>query len=136
MMSGRALCFVLVSAVFAYADNNVPTVANDFVFTFFNAYVNEQPPGVLLLALVSNNNNGTANVVVTSPYRSFSTIRVSVAPYSILKIPITPMSVEDQFPGYNMTATGRIVVEDKGIRLQSDLPVAVYAHAEIYEGSR
>uniref|UniRef100_A0A914VWW2 IgGFc-binding protein N-terminal domain-containing protein n=1 Tax=Plectus sambesii TaxID=2011161 RepID=A0A914VWW2_9BILA len=46
------------------------------------------------------------------------------------------MSIEDQFPGPpNITADGRIVVEDKGIRLQSDLPVAVYAHVEVYNGA-
>uniref|UniRef100_A0A914VWI5 IgGFc-binding protein N-terminal domain-containing protein n=1 Tax=Plectus sambesii TaxID=2011161 RepID=A0A914VWI5_9BILA len=134
MMADRALCLLLASAVFAYANNNVATIANDFVFTFFNAYdVNGFKPGVLLLALVSNNNHGTANVVVTSPHPSFNTIRVSVAPYSILKIPITPASIEDQYPG-NRTADGRIFVEDKGIRLQSDLPVAVYAHVELYNG--
>uniref|UniRef100_A0A914VAP4 IgGFc-binding protein N-terminal domain-containing protein n=1 Tax=Plectus sambesii TaxID=2011161 RepID=A0A914VAP4_9BILA len=136
MMAERVLCLLLASAVFAYADNNVPTIANDFIFTFFNAYLhNQNPSDVLLLALVSNNNNGTANVVVTSPYLSFKTIRVSVAPYSVLKIPITPESIQDQYPGIpNVTATGNIVVEDKGIRLQSDLPVAVHAHAELYSG--
>uniref|UniRef100_A0A914VP80 IgGFc-binding protein N-terminal domain-containing protein n=1 Tax=Plectus sambesii TaxID=2011161 RepID=A0A914VP80_9BILA len=126
----RVLCLLLASAVFAYADNNVPTIANDFVFTFFSAY--RYPSDSVLLALVSNNNNGTANVVVTSSYSSFTTIRVSVAPYSVLKIPITPVSIQDQFPNYNNN--GRIVVENKGIRLQSDLPVAVYAHSELSEG--
>uniref|UniRef100_A0A914V3L2 IgGFc-binding protein N-terminal domain-containing protein n=1 Tax=Plectus sambesii TaxID=2011161 RepID=A0A914V3L2_9BILA len=135
-MGVRVLCLLLASAVFAYADNNVPTIANDFIFTFFNAHTpNHNPSGVLLLALVSNNNNGTANVVVTSPYLSFKTIRVSVAPYSVLKIPITPESIQGEYPGSgNVTASGHIVVEDKGIRLQSDLPVAVHAHAEAYGG--
>uniref|UniRef100_A0A914VUS6 IgGFc-binding protein N-terminal domain-containing protein n=1 Tax=Plectus sambesii TaxID=2011161 RepID=A0A914VUS6_9BILA len=135
-MAGHVLCLLLVSAIFAHADNSVPTIAKDFVFTFFNAYLNfADKPGILLMALVSNNNNGHANVVVTSPFRSFTTIRVSVAPYSVLKIPIAPQSLQAQFPGYNITADGRFVVEDKGIRLQSDLPVAVYAHAEVYDGS-
>uniref|UniRef100_A0A914V1J7 IgGFc-binding protein N-terminal domain-containing protein n=1 Tax=Plectus sambesii TaxID=2011161 RepID=A0A914V1J7_9BILA len=129
-MGGRTLCLLLLSAVFAYADNSAPTIANDFVFTFFNAYIDSEASDVQLVAKVSNNNNGTANVVVTSPFPSFNTIRVSVAPYSILKIPITPESIEAQFPG-NQTNHGRIVVEDKGIRLQSDLSVAVYAHAEL-----
>uniref|UniRef100_A0A914W4D2 C-type lectin domain-containing protein n=1 Tax=Plectus sambesii TaxID=2011161 RepID=A0A914W4D2_9BILA len=133
-MTGRILCLLLVPAIFVNADNNVPTIANDFIFTFFNAYSDAYPTSVLLLVLVSNNNNGTANVVVTSPYRSFNTIRLSVAPYSVLKIPITPESIQDQFPG-NTTADGRIVVEDKGISLQSNLPVAVYAHAELYYDS-
>uniref|UniRef100_A0A914X6J9 IgGFc-binding protein N-terminal domain-containing protein n=1 Tax=Plectus sambesii TaxID=2011161 RepID=A0A914X6J9_9BILA len=134
-MAARALCFLLVPAIFVYAVSNVPTIGNDFVFTFFNAYVNTTPPyGVLLLALVSNNNNGTANIVVTSPYPSFKTIRVSVAPHSVLKIPITPESIQDQYPHPNITFHPHIVVEDKGIRLQSDLPVAVYAHAENFDG--
>uniref|UniRef100_A0A914XBG1 Uncharacterized protein n=1 Tax=Plectus sambesii TaxID=2011161 RepID=A0A914XBG1_9BILA len=133
-MEGRALYILLMSLVFANADNNMSTIANDFVFTFINAYQNP-PYGILLLALVSNNNNGTANVVVTSPYRSFNTIRVSVAPYSVLKIPITPESIEDQYPGNNHTWYDRIIVEDKGIRLQSDMPVAVYVHAEETDGT-
>uniref|UniRef100_A0A914VAX2 IgGFc-binding protein N-terminal domain-containing protein n=1 Tax=Plectus sambesii TaxID=2011161 RepID=A0A914VAX2_9BILA len=133
MKSVRTLCFLLVSAIFAHADNNVPTIANDFVFTFFNSHNTSPLSDALLLAIVSNNNNGTANIIVTSSYLSFTTIRVSVAPYSVLKIPITPESIQAQFPG-NVTADGHIIVEDKGIRLQSDLPVAVYAHAEAYGG--
>uniref|UniRef100_A0A914X2J2 IgGFc-binding protein N-terminal domain-containing protein n=1 Tax=Plectus sambesii TaxID=2011161 RepID=A0A914X2J2_9BILA len=134
MMAGHALCWLLVSAVFAYVNSKISTTANDFVFTFINAYEDANIPGVLLLALVSNNNNGTANVVVTSPYPLFTTIKVSVAPYSVLKIPITPESIEDQYPGDNYTWLDHIIVEDKGVRLQSDLPVAVYAHAEFYSG--
>jgi hypothetical protein len=68
------------------ADSNVPTVAQDFVFTFFNAWISDKPQGVLLLAIVSNNNNATASVTVTSSYASFSTIHVTVAPYSIFKV--------------------------------------------------
>uniref|UniRef100_A0A914W5M1 Uncharacterized protein n=1 Tax=Plectus sambesii TaxID=2011161 RepID=A0A914W5M1_9BILA len=117
-------------------DNNVTTIAKDFVFTFFNAYGPYGPPtSVLLLVLVSNNNNGTANVVVTSPYLSFNTIRETVAPYSVLKIPVTPASIE-LFFNCSSNPDGRIVVEDKGIRLQSDLPVAVYAHAESLTAAR
>ena len=71
-------------------DNNVPTIATDFIFTFFNDYdIYADPPGVLLLVLVSNNNNGTANIVVTSSYPWFSTIRESVAPHSVLKVRLT-----------------------------------------------
>uniref|UniRef100_A0A914USW0 IgGFc-binding protein N-terminal domain-containing protein n=1 Tax=Plectus sambesii TaxID=2011161 RepID=A0A914USW0_9BILA len=134
MIDGRVLCLLLVSAVFAYADNNVSTVGKDFIFTFFNAYQPVIAPlGVQLLALVSNNNNVTANVVVTSSYILFKNIRVSVPPYSVLKIPLAPESIEDQYPGKD-DGDDRIVVEDKGIRLQSDLPVAVYAHAELLDG--
>uniref|UniRef100_A0A914W8N1 IgGFc-binding protein N-terminal domain-containing protein n=1 Tax=Plectus sambesii TaxID=2011161 RepID=A0A914W8N1_9BILA len=49
-------------------------------------------------------------------------------------IPITPESIQDQYNVNRTTVDGSIVIEDKGIRLQSDLPVAVYAHAELLNG--
>uniref|UniRef100_A0A914V7V1 IgGFc-binding protein N-terminal domain-containing protein n=1 Tax=Plectus sambesii TaxID=2011161 RepID=A0A914V7V1_9BILA len=133
MMDGRALYILLISLVFANADSNITMIANDFVFTFINLYT-EGKSGFILLVLVSNNNNRTANVTVDSPYPSFNNITVSVAPYSILKIPITPESIQAQYLGNMTTARGQVTVEDKGVRLQSDLPVSVYAHAEVSDG--
>uniref|UniRef100_A0A914WLP3 IgGFc-binding protein N-terminal domain-containing protein n=1 Tax=Plectus sambesii TaxID=2011161 RepID=A0A914WLP3_9BILA len=133
-MDGRALYILLISLVFANAESNISTIANDFVFTFFNAYLSNNPSDILLLVLVSNNNNRTANVTVDSPYPSFNNITVSVDPYSILKIPITPESIQAQYLVNMTTAHEQVVVEDKGIRLQSDLPVSVYAHVEVSDG--
>jgi hypothetical protein len=66
--------------------DNVPTVATDFAFAYFNAWISEQPYGVLLYAIVSNNNNAVAHVIVTSPYAAFSTVSVSIQPNSIFKV--------------------------------------------------
>uniref|UniRef100_A0A914WJQ2 Uncharacterized protein n=1 Tax=Plectus sambesii TaxID=2011161 RepID=A0A914WJQ2_9BILA len=125
------ICLLWLTSV-VQGDGNVPTVANDFVFAIFNAQVSDI--GVLMYAIVSNNNNGSTRVTVTSPYSDFSTIHVTIAPFSILKIPITPMAIEAQYPAGN--GNGQVVVENKGIRLVSDLPVAVYTHAELYNGGR
>uniref|UniRef100_A0A914WPR3 IgGFc-binding protein N-terminal domain-containing protein n=1 Tax=Plectus sambesii TaxID=2011161 RepID=A0A914WPR3_9BILA len=114
--------------------NSTPTIGKDFIFAYPNVYLDDINPGVLLLVVVSNNNNILANINVTSTNPSFSTFKASVAPFNVIKIPITPVSIEAQYPGYNMTNNATIVVENKGIRVQADVAVAVYAHAEVISG--
>ncbi len=66
--------------------SNVPSIGQEFVFAFINAETDYPPHGVLLYAIVSNTNNATANVLVTSSFPDFMPTRVSVAPFSIYKV--------------------------------------------------
>ncbi len=57
---------------------------------------------------------------------------------ALLQIQITPSSIEAQYnpSGGPQSPTGHFVVEKKGMRLVSELPVAVYIHVEITAGDR
>ncbi len=46
----------------------------------------------------------------------------------LFSIAITPDDIQSQYNGSE--THDRIVVENKGIRLQSNVPIAVYAHVE------
>ena len=45
-----------------------------------------------------------------------------------LQIAITPKEIQARYGDINGSPT--LVIEDKGIRIRSTLPVAVYAHSE------
>ena len=119
------------------------TVGQDFIFGFINNYDGSG----LLVALVSNANDQPANVTVTSTFASFQTINVLVQPYTIekvkcfrvryynvLQILITPLTIAARYN--DQVGSTTLVTENKGIRIQSTLPVAVYAHSEIADGTR
>ena len=58
------------------------TVGQDFVF----GYINNLNGSSLLLAIISNANDKSANITVTSAYPSFQTINICIPPNTIEKV--------------------------------------------------
>jgi hypothetical protein len=107
---------------------------NDFIF----AYVQNIPQSNLYV-IVSNANPTTANILISSDFPTFNTFQLTVPGRSVqkvcvdinksltkvcVKIPIIPILIQTISIGSNLNT---VIIEDKGIRLQSDQLVTVYA---------
>ena len=51
-----------------------------------------------------------------------------VCNYKTLQIAITPSAIQARY--LDLNGSSNLVIENKGIRIQSTLPVSVYAHSE------
>jgi hypothetical protein len=137
------------------------TIGIDFVYGF----INNDNGNCQLLTLVSNGNDQPTNVTITSIYPSFQTINLIIQANTVekvqyklgndwkvfeflpnntnwnirntqtLQILITPSDIQARYDDFDNPSPA-LVIENKGIRIQSTLSVAVYAFNEHMNGYR